>query len=517
MGQAASKGTMAEAQETADESTSDAVITTTAMAAVGKSAASASAAPITPLATATATGGTETSTTAIIAAGAPKKARSQKKKRVLRPVTEDEMEDVRKRIKSANQRRTGAAVPMTQRTPPTQLPAWEGPSFAALGNGDAALGEGGYGSVEVGTILRGGTQRRIAVKLVASSTGTPAGSSDTSSGQLADALSDASRELCLLQENRCKFLMSAIGGGGVLMEQDDSASDEDGPNVTISRVGVAILMDEMTGGDLGSRILDSGSLPDEHAKFYAASILLGLEDLHSRSILHRDIKAENILIDADGYVKICDFGLSKRCDSIEHASLHGVVGTLDYWAPEIVEAPEGQEWTCAQCSKALDLWCVGVLVYYCLRGRLPFTPAQHTEHDRDEDEICHAVKLYCSQIQAGIFNPLAWSRTELRAPATSSIAAGRNFVESLLKPEPSERLGMESQGGYAALRKHPWFDKFDWGSLAAGRRPAPWIPTGSHSHRRMPRCSRSVSPSPTVSLQHKLESVAVPAGIGVEE
>jgi len=70
-------------------------------------------------------------------------------------------------------------------------------------------------------------------------------------------------------------------------------------------------MDFCPGGELFYHLKTIGKLTENHAKFYFAEILLGLEHLHSQKIVYRDLKPENILIDIDGHIRIADFGLSK--------------------------------------------------------------------------------------------------------------------------------------------------------------------------------------------------------------
>ena len=70
-------------------------------------------------------------------------------------------------------------------------------------------------------------------------------------------------------------------------------------------------MEFMKGGDLSSLLEQVGSFDEETAKYYLAQIVLALEYLHSKGIIHRDLKPDNILIDADGHVKLTDFGLSE--------------------------------------------------------------------------------------------------------------------------------------------------------------------------------------------------------------
>lgn len=74
-------------------------------------------------------------------------------------------------------------------------------------------------------------------------------------------------------------------------------------------------MDLCAGGELFYLLHKRGRLPEQAAKFYFAEILLGLEYIHSKGIVYRDLKPENVLIDIDGHIKLADFGLSKFMQS----------------------------------------------------------------------------------------------------------------------------------------------------------------------------------------------------------
>lgn len=76
---------------------------------------------------------------------------------------------------------------------------------------------------------------------------------------------------------------------------------------------------------------------EEEVRFYAANIVLILEVLHQKGIIHRDVKAENFLVDAEGYLKLADFGIAK--DGIRDGRrAFSMCGTREFMAPEMIGA-----------------------------------------------------------------------------------------------------------------------------------------------------------------------------------
>lgn len=137
------------------------------------------------------------------------------------------------------------------------------------------------------------------------------------------------------------------------------------------------VIDYCPGGELFFYLSQIGRFKEEAAKFYAANILLGLEYLHSKNIIYRDLKPENVLVDADGYVKITDFGLSKENISGNHQA-SSLCGTAEYLAPEIIDRnPYG---------KPADWWSFGALICEMLIGQPPF-------YSQDRERLKRNIKF----------------------------------------------------------------------------------------------------------------------------
>ena len=124
-----------------------------------------------------------------------------------------------------------------------------------------------------------------------------------------------------------------------------------------------IVMEYICAGDLLSYIKKRGKLTEQVAKFIFKQIVLTLQYIHNHNIVHRDIKLDNILIDLDNNIKICDFGVSKIIKNNE--SMIEQCGTPAYIAPEIL-LNRGYE------GFGVDIWSAGVVLYAMLSGTVPF-------------------------------------------------------------------------------------------------------------------------------------------------
>ena len=247
-------------------------------------------------------------------------------------------------------------------------------------------------------------------------------------------------------------------------------------------------MEFLPGGDLMSLLMARDILPEQEAKFYAAEIVLAIESVHKLDCIHRDLKPDNVLIDADGHIKLSDFGLSKKLDlklldnpgqngsknnygnSINNNNIKGpnqnlsyaqqfsqfkniknkkrrafafsTVGTPDYIAPEVIrQKGYGQE---------IDWWSLGVIMFEMMIGYPPFFSESSTET--------------CKKI-------LDWKNTLNIRPEANISKEAEDILRKLIN-DPESRLGAN---GADEIKSHPFFKGIKWNRIKETLTP-PFIP-----------------------------------------
>ncbi|CAK87007.1 unnamed protein product (macronuclear) [Paramecium tetraurelia] len=242
----------------------------------------------------------------------------------------------------------------------------------------------------------------------------------------------------LLVQSKCKWIV----------ELKSSFQDDD---------NLYLVMEFLSGGDLMTLLIKKDIIPERDAKFYIAELVLAIEEIHSMNYIHRDLKPDNILIDAAGHLKISDFGLCKHLGvhydmaipyqnntqdiqskhySARRQLAYSTVGTPDYIAPEIF-SQKGYD-------QLVDWWSVGVILFEMVIGYPPF-------YSDTPQKTCQKI--------------LSWKH-HFKIPKEQKISSQCQDLILKLISDPSERLGDPSK-----IKKHPFFCGIDWTNLRNQKPP----------------------------------------------
>ncbi|CAD8094423.1 unnamed protein product [Paramecium sonneborni] len=186
-----------------------------------------------------------------------------------------------------------------------------------------------------------------------------------------------------------------------------------------------LVLDYCQGGDLSYHIANQGKFNEESAKIYAAEILLAIEYLHTKDIIYRDMKPENILLDIQGHVKLADFGLSKE-GVADQDKAKSFCGSPAYLSPDILSQKGA--------GKPSDIYGIGCVMFEMMTGESPYY----------HDDIQQMYK----NIQSGT---LKW-------PKKMSSEA-KNLLSKMLERDPNKRIGTKSKD---EIKQDPFFKGIDW-------------------------------------------------------
>ena len=161
---------------------------------------------------------------------------------------------------------------------------------------------------------------------------------------------------------------------GALDQEIDTMQHLEHPNIVQylgcerKEYSISIFLEYISGGSVGSCLRKHGKFEESVVSSLTRQTLAGLAYLHTEGILHRDLKADNILLDTDGTCKISDFGISKRSDNIYGNDItNSMQGSVFWMAPEVIRS-QGQGY-----SAKVDIWSLGCVVLEMFAGRRPWS------------------------------------------------------------------------------------------------------------------------------------------------
>ncbi|XP_072046813.1 serine/threonine-protein kinase tricornered-like, partial [Amphiura filiformis] len=237
-----------------------------------------------------------------------------------------------------------------------------------------------------------------------------------------------------------------------------------------------LIMEFLPGGDMMTLLMNKDTLSEEVTQFYIAETVLAIQSIHKLNFIHRDIKPDNLLLDAKGHIKLSDFGLctglkkahrtdfyrdlSRAHPSDFHSSYainkpldskrrmeswkrnrrqlaYSTVGTPDYIAPEVFQQT-GYSYVC-------DWWSLGVIMYEMLIGYPPF----------------------CSETPQETYRKVMSWRETLQFPAEVPISSESRDLVQRFCCEADKRIGTR---GLEEIRSHSFFKGVDWDHIR--ERPA---------------------------------------------
>jgi len=203
-----------------------------------------------------------------------------------------------------------------------------------------------------------------------------------------------------------------------------------------------MLFPYICGGELFSYLRSAGRFSAAASIFYASEIVSALDYLHSLSIVYRDLKPENLLLDKEGHLKITDFGFAKRISDRTWT----LCGTPEYLAPEIIQS-KGH-------NRAVDWWALGILIFEMLAGYPPFF---------DDNPFGIYEKILSGKID--------WPRQI--EPVV------KDLIKKLLVQDRTKRLG-SMKNGSEDVKRHRWFKNIDWDEVYQRKLKPPIVPNVGH-------------------------------------
>lgn len=223
-----------------------------------------------------------------------------------------------------------------------------------------------------------------------------------------------------------------------------------------SKHEIFLILDLMTGGDLSFHLAQNGFFPKNETLYYGARIMLGLQALHDKNFVYRDLKPENCLVADDGKVKLTDLGLACKITP----TLHGAAGTRGYWAPEMLRRDKNGRRM--PYGHTVDWFSFGCLMSEFISGTNPFRSETSINYGFEKGHKTKEKAMDCATLEMDPPFDLAKFDDE-------SI----DLCRKLLLKDEKARLGYK---GCEDIMSHPYFSEVNWELILSDKKIPPFIP-----------------------------------------
>jgi len=219
---------------------------------------------------------------------------------------------------------------------------------------------------------------------------------------------------------------------------------------------IYLILDLMTGGDLGYHLQQKGRFPKDQCRYYAARIMLGLQALHDKGYVYRDLKPENCLLGEDGRVKISDLGLATQITP----TLHGAAGTRGYWAPEMLRRDRrGRR---MPYGHTVDWFSFGCCLAEFISGQNPFRSEAALNFGLEKGKQTKEKAIDCATLEM-----------EPEFDSSRFDEDSADLCRELLNKDEKVRIGVN---GCQAIMQHRWFEGMVWADVVADKTQPPFEP-----------------------------------------
>jgi serine/threonine protein kinase len=248
------------------------------------------------------------------------------------------------------------------------------------------------------------------------------------------------------------------------------------------------------GGDLFGLLCKSERIVEKSARFYVAAVIKAFAFMHTKDVVYRDLKPENLLIQESGYLKLADLGLAK---AVPDGVTYTLCGTPVYMAPEMLLS--------SGHGKAADAWAVGIMIYELCAGYPPFEGEDQMstyEMIINSNVIWPTVDVAAARAAAAAAEE-ASNGVGLGAVADNGVVEGsegpsrsgsiwgvtvtpsyhlasstKEIITGLLEKDPTRRLGAatDTRGAFDDVSRSAWFSRFDWNAYRKEKMTPPAQP-----------------------------------------